>query len=283
MKIVNMLILSLIMSISFVHAQDETMYLMKEGLVIANYKLAEIDSVIFYMPAMPDVTDYNGNVYKTVQIGMQVWMAENLRTTHYTDGTLIELVSGDSNWAGLTAYQKAYCWYNDDSTSYAQIYGALYTWSAAMNGEPGSNDTPSGVQGICPTGWHLPSDAEWQNMEYFLSENGYNYDGTTGGVREKIAKSMASTTGWNLSTGSGDVGNTDYPEYRNKSGFTALPGGSRNPYQGYSINIGRIGYYWSASVFIADAWHRMLSYDGGNVSRSYFLTRAGYSVRCVRN
>ncbi len=110
------------------------------------------------------VTDIDLNVYQTVQIGDQIWMAENLKTTRYADGSDIPLVEGSVEWDALTATGKAYCWY-DNSTTNRDIYGGLYTWSAAMNGAASSEANPSGVQGVCPDGWHLPSDAEWKELE----------------------------------------------------------------------------------------------------------------------
>lgn len=96
------------------------------------------------------------------------------------------------------------------ATENYQTYGVLYNWSAALT--------------ACPEGWHLPSDAEWTQLENYLANNGHNYDGTKGGVGAKIAKSLASETGWNSSSVEGAIGNTGFPEYRNKSGFSALPG-----------------------------------------------------------
>ena len=103
------------------------------------------------------IADIDGNIYNTVLIGTQVWMKENLKTTKYSDGTLIPLVKTNTSWMTIGINDKAYCFYNDDSPN-GNIYGALYTWSAAVNGLIGSASNPSGIQGACPTGWHLPSD-----------------------------------------------------------------------------------------------------------------------------
>src|SRR6056297_3339950 len=113
------------------------------------------------------VQDYDGNWYHTVPIGNQCWMKENMRVTHYEDGTEISHVTGDTEWDNLTETDKAWCYY-DNSDSLGNIYGALYTWAAAMNGAASSNDNPSGVQGVCPDGWHLPSDEEWKELEMEL-------------------------------------------------------------------------------------------------------------------
>lgn len=121
-------------------------------------------------------------------------------------------------------------------------YGVLYNWPAAMAGSAGSTANPSGVQGVCPVDWHLPSNAEWTELENYLADNGYNYDGTTGGGGDKIAKAMASNSGWTVSGNAGAAGNDDYPEYRNKSAFTALPGGGRG-LDGSFFGIGGNGYW----------------------------------------
>ena len=224
----------------------------------------------------------DGNVYQTVKIGNQVWMAENLKTTRYSDGTAIPLVTGSINWDALTATDKAYCWYNDDIANKA-VYGALYTWAAAMNGAVSSTANPSDIQGVCPTGWHLPSDAEWTQMENYLADNGHNYDVTTGGGSAKIAKSLASTSGWTSHSGTGTVGNTDYPAYRNKSGFTALPGGYRS-HHGAFESISNYGYWWSATEFSTNlAWYRLMFYYRSHVYRGNYYKEVGFYVRCVRD
>ncbi|HSA04237.1 MAG TPA: FISUMP domain-containing protein [Tenuifilaceae bacterium] len=228
------------------------------------------------------MTDQDGNVYKTVNIGTQVWMAENLKTTKYADGTPIALVNTTSTWLELTETSKAYCWYNDDIANKTS-YGALYTWAAAMNGAASTSNNPSGIQGVCPTGWHLPSDAEWTQMENYLANNGYNYDGTTGGGFDKIAKSLASTSGWFSSSGEGTVGNTDYPAYRNKSGFTALPGGGRDGEGRFDL-VGSNGYWWSATGYYATyVWVRNLCSLYSDVNILHSTKDRGFSVRCVKD
>jgi uncharacterized protein (TIGR02145 family) len=228
--------------------------------------------------------DGDNNYYPVVQINTQLWMVENLKTTNYSNGTPIPLVNNTTSWAALTDTSKAYCWYNDDIANKA-TYGALYTWAAAMNGAAGTNNNPSGIQGVCPTGWHLPSDAEWTQMENYLADNGYNYDGTTGGGIDKIAKSLTSTSGWNSSSNTGAVGNTDYPAYRNKSGFTALPGGFRSTL-GAFLNIDNYGYWWSARESSTPvAYYRSMGYDYSSETSEDNRTskECGFSVRCIKD
>ncbi len=208
----------------------------------------------------------DGNVYKTVTIGNQTWMAQNL--------AYLPSVVGPGTESYTTPYYYVYD-YNGTNVSTAKAtdhyntYGVLYNWPAALT--------------ACPAGWHLPSDAEWTQLENYLADNGHNYDGTTGGGRSKIAKSLASASGWNSYSGTGAVGNTDYPAYRNKSGFTALPGGVRHN-DGTFHHLGYFGYWWSSTESNTnDAWDRHLYYNDGGVLRYYSGKENGFSVRCVRD
>jgi uncharacterized protein (TIGR02145 family) len=225
------------------------------------------------------VRDYDGNNYKTILIGNQVWMAENLKVTHYADGTPIPHVTGDVNWDTLDYSDKAYCYYDDDSATNAETYGALYTWAAAMNGAASSNSNPSGVQGVCPTGWHLPSDDEWTALENYLIANGYNWDGSTSG--DKTGKSLAASSGWSSSSTTGDVGNDQ--QSNNSTGFRALPGGYRYG-DGTFDGIGSHGYWWSATEnYATSAWSRTMYYSTSNVYSGNNGKVVGISVRCVRD
>lgn len=188
------------------------------------------------------VTDYDGNNYQTILIGDQTWMAENMKATHYSDGTAVPLVENNTMWDALTETGKAYCW-NDNNSTTGETYGALYTWAAAMNGLAGSDINPSGVQGVCPTGWHLPSDSEWKQMEIHLSMTQTEADkegwrGTNEGGKLK----ETGTTYWN----SPNTGAT------NTSGFTALPGGNRYDY-GAFFNVGSSALFWTATDYSVKA------------------------------
>ncbi len=218
------------------------------------------------------VTDYDGNIYPTVLIGSQTWMAENLKTTRYADGSTIPLVEDTSAWNALTTTDKAYSWY-DNSTSNRDTYGGLYTWAAAMNGAGSSSSNPSGIQGVCPSGWHLPSDEEWKELEMYLG----------------MSQAEADDIGWRGSDEGGklkEAGTTHWYDPNigatNESGFTALPGGLR--YDGGSfINLGYYADFWTATEDAASyAWYRGLSYDGADVLRlNYYYKNYGFSVRCV--
>ena len=192
------------------------------------------------------ISDYDGNVYNTVKIGGQIWMAENLKTTKYNNGTDIPLVTDNTAWANLTT--PAYCWYNNNS-SYKDTYGALYNWYTVNTGN------------LCPSGWHVPSDAEWTTLIDYLG-------GEPGGKLKET-----DTTHWH----SPNIGAT------NESGFTALPGGVRDV-SGMFGNIGYYGYWWSATEDGTDlAWYRDMTYNGSYVARYNTHKKLGFSVRCVRD
>ena len=223
-----------------------------------------LTGIISYAQCGTDsIQDYDGNWYHTTPIGNQCWLKENMRTTHFNDGTPIPHVINKSDWDDLTRTDKAYCWYDNDSITYADSTGALYTWAAAMNGAVSSDSNPSGVQGICPDGWHLPSDDEWDEIENFLSKDGHS--GSEG-------TALKATTGWD----SDGNGTDDY-------GFTALPGGYRFD-DGSFIGIGYFGYWWSATEYLAtSAWNRYLYYGDSDLNRLGNHKEVGFSVRCVRD
>ncbi len=202
----------------------------------------------------------DGNVYQTEIIGNQEWMAENLAYLPY--------VSGPGTGSQTTPYYYVYGYFGTDvnaakATSKYTTYGVLYNWPAAMAGSASSSSNPSGVQGVCPVGWHLPSDAEWTELiDYMGGES------VAGG---KLKES--GTMHWN----SPNTGAT------NETGFTALPGGSRINFGVFNY-VGSYGYWWSATESGAsDAWSRYMSYGGSNAFRNYYTKELGYSVRCVRD
>ena len=205
-------------------------------------------------------------VYKTVTIGEQVWMAENL--------AYLPSVVGPATESYTTPYYYVYDYDGTNvnaakATDNYNIYGVLYNWPAALT--------------ACPDGWHLPSDAEWTQLENYLADNGHNYDGSTGGGSEKIAKSLATDSGWDNSINEGAVGNTDYPAYRNKSGFSALPGGRRYG-DGMFGNVSESGDWWSSTVPTQySAWGRYLAYIFVFVDRFDYHRDYGFSVRCLRD
>ncbi|MBN1925648.1 MAG: hypothetical protein JW798_07430 [Prolixibacteraceae bacterium] len=222
----------------------------------------------------------DGTHYDAVKIGNQIWMAENLAYLPSVN----QVADGSEDVAGSYYYVYGYdgtVVADAKATANYTTYGVLYNWTAAMNGEASSAANPSGVQGVCPTGWHLPSDAEWTTLEDYLIANGYNYDGTTTG--NKIAKSLATATGWFSSTNVGAVGNSDYTEKQNSTSFSALPGGGRLEY-GCFGNVGSNGGLWSATMNGSSiAFYRFLNYNNSGVNRVANNLEYGFSVRCVRD
>ena len=256
-------------SLGVLQAQNDTMYIYKSGTV-GKKAIADIDSIIFYKANAPGtaltVTDFDGNTYKTVTIGTQTWFAENLRTTSYKDGTPIPTVNDATAWTALST--GAQCTYNT-TTDVDTItkFGRLYNWYAVSYAT------------LCPTGWHVPSDVDWNILQNYLIANGYNYDGTI--TDNKIAKSIAATTDWALNATIGTVG---YERTTNNStGFTALPGGGRSNSGAFSSIVSN-GYWWSSTeINTNDADYRNLYYDNSNLYNDYVNKVSGFSVRCLRN
>jgi len=205
----------------------------------------------------------DSKTYKWVKIGEQVWMSENLNYT----GSEIKHITDNDEWENNSDYDGWSYFHNSDSLG--KIYGALYQWEAAKK--------------ACPAGWHLPTDEEWMQLENYLIENGYSYDGVIG--NSYIAKSLSSTTGWSMTSGNqGAVGNSDFPEYRNKTGFSALPGGCRDYRNGRFFNLSRLGFWWSATEYDSDnIYTSSLDYSTTEIYHYNYLKSSGFPVRCVRD
>jgi len=227
------------------------------------------------------VTDTEGNIYKTLQIEIstqgskgleasqtstQTWMAENLRSTKYNDDTPIPYEPDPINWEQP---EPRFTWYNGNESTAAHkaTYGGLYNWYAVNTHK------------LCPKGWHVPSDEEWQIFGRFLMANGFNYDGTIGETYpNKLAKSLSAKTGWSSSSNVGAPGNTDYPEQRNVTGFSALPGGFVFFSLGYQrINLS--GFWWSSDAGIVN-----IDFADSAVNTQNNASKLnGGSIRCVKD
>jgi len=215
------------------------------------------------------VTDIDGNHYDGVQIGTQCWMKQNLRVTKYANGTSITL-------DGSTSSSTPYRYYPNGNASNVSTYGYLYNWPAAMNGATTSSSNPSGIQGVCPAGWHLPSDAEWTQLtNYVSSQSSYLCNANV----SYIAKAMASTSCWNSDDGTCTVGNT--PSANNATGFGAVPAGA---YYGSYEGFGDYAILWSATEG-GGTNARLLSlyYNDVGVGRGSGPKSNGFSVRCLRD
>jgi len=220
-----------------------------------------------------EVSDVEDNTYSTVQIGTQCWFAENLITTTYRGGASI-----GTDFSGTTG---AYDCSGD--VGFCTNYGPKYNWYATQG---------TGDNSICPEGWSVPTNDQWTTMENYLIANGYNYDGTTTG--NKIAKALAidqtpeawdsGNYNWRIDAGTGVPGNTDYPTYRNKSGFSALAGG-------YCTNslfyTGKQHYadFWTSSVdgsgdaYYKEIWWREIDLKTITTANK----NTGFSVRCIKD
>ncbi|MBO4646206.1 MAG: fibrobacter succinogenes major paralogous domain-containing protein [Bacteroidales bacterium] len=215
------------------------------------------------------VTDIDGNVYDAVQIGDHVWMVQNLRTTRYANGDDIPAGSMDS-------YSEPYRYVPDNDEGNVPNYGYLYNWPAVMHGAASSNTNPSEVQGICPDGWHVPSDAEWTQLTDFVSAQSQFQCNSNS---SNIAKALAGTMGWNSSTITCAVGNT--PSDNNTTGFSGLPAGY---YDGNYGGFGDNANFWSATKLDnSHAHRRSLRYSSASVSRTSPTLHYSLSVRCVRD
>ena len=241
-------------------------------------------------PAAPTVTDHEGNVYATVQIGQQCWMRDNLRTT--TSPSTGTYLIPDTN-ATYTYTGKQARWYRNDSATYALMnYGLLYNWNAAVDtfntayGETSvitssyyavSVTFNSRRRGVCPVGWHLPSQGEWMDLFQYVG-NQSNY--LCGNNSNYIAKALASTTGWSSSTNNCAVGNT--PGSNNATGFSAVPAGFHSVSSFYSS--GDITYFWSSTRYSSsNAYGYYLGRSYADVDGGVYGKGVVYSVRCLRD
>jgi len=207
------------------------------------------------------VTDVDGNVYQTVKIGNQWWMAENLKVTHYRNGNPIPMVTDNDEWENCSA--GAYCVYDND-ISHMETYGCLYNFFAVDDSRK-----------IAPSGWHVPTDEEWKTLEIYLgmSQSEANNTGWRGTDQGKKLKSISD---WPHGSGGGT----------NESGFTAIPAGSRFEGGNYT-NKDLYADFWTSSPSeydLAEAWCRFLDCDYDGIFRtSYFRKIRGVAVRCVKD
>jgi len=207
------------------------------------------------------VKDIDGNEYKTITIGTQVWMAENLRVTHYSNGDPIPNVKDGDAWDNQTT--GAYCSYNNtiilDSIA---TFGYLYNWYTCVD-----------ERGLCPDGWHVPTDEEWTTLAVYLDngDNAFDQYGSNGVVGGRLKE--AGTTHWLI-----------YNRADNSSGFTALPGGFRVHDDGLFQHNGLIGFFWSSTLYadVLPFTRSMSSYYTG-VVRQTSHNEIGMSVRCVKD
>jgi uncharacterized protein (TIGR02145 family) len=193
------------------------------------------------------VTDIDGNTYRTIVIGEQEWMAENLNVNHYANGDPIPNVTDNAQWAGLTT--GAWCYYNNDP-AYECPYGALYNWFVTID-----------ARNVCPTGWHVPTDSEWTILTNYLGG-----EAVAGGKMKSFG-----TTYW------------DSPNNwaTNETGFSGLPSGSR--LFGFE-NLSVFFSLWSSTESNASkAWHRRVTSDSGDIASGNPNKESGLAIRCLRD
>jgi uncharacterized protein (TIGR02145 family) len=210
--------------------------------------------IIFLLPnnltaQTQSLSDVDGNIYKTVRIGIQIWMAENLKTTKFNNNKVIPNISSNTSWTDRTA--PAYCWYDNDELKYKDSYGALYNWYAANSHK------------LCPTGWHVPTRRDFIVLEFTLND---------GDVKVGAKLKETGTTHWSSPN---DIAT-------NESGFTALPAGLRFSMGDFRY-LGTFAGWWSIdeSELHDSIWG---IYSGNNAFYEFPAARdVGLAVRCVKD
>jgi uncharacterized protein (TIGR02145 family) len=204
-----------------------------------------------------DIMDADGNIYHTVYIGTQIWMAENLKTTKFNDSSKIALVTSNNTW--ITTKSPAYCWYNNDTANKA-LYGALYNWYAV------------GTKKLCLSGWHVPDHDEYKALEIYLGMTQIQAD-TWGWRGTDQGTKLKNTYGWK------DGGNGT-----NSSRFSALAGGYRWAETGAFFDLGMLSYWWTSSENNAtEGLYRRLDYNQSMVYSQGVKKQGGKYIRCIKN
>lgn len=268
---VLLLLLMSVLTIFWMHSHHAD----AEEMLQKRFRAGELDGRP--CPDAPTVTDIDGNTYTTVQIGCQCWMRENLRTTRYPDGTPVPI-----DTAKYSDYEPYRYYPNHDKENVA-AYGYLYNWSAVMGKEAPSDANPSGVQGLCPDGWHLPSMPEFNDLELHVSSIAHYVCDNEG---SHIGKALADTSSW-------DEYFSEEPHLQhspghdrasnNATGFSALPAG--DVIGGVDNYFHQSAYFWTSSEFSSfQAPYRYVDHDMPVFGINYDShKRTGRSVRCVKN
>lgn len=253
---------------SVLFAQNDTLYFMKDGQIAGKYNvLTQIDSIIFYKPDIVEpptqytfVDERDGTEYTYVVIGQQSWMSQNLR--------YLPEVSSPSTGSLTDPHYYVYGYYGTDveaakNTENYHTYGVLYNWEAAMNGQESNEDNPVAVQGVCPTGWHLPNNEEWMQL--------INYSGGMINAGGKLKEE--GTEHWEAP----NAGAT------NETGFTAVAAGFRSTsgtFSGLLIN----NFLWtSTSADDSKAWYVAIFAVMPQIDNYVYNKNSGFTVRCVKN
>lgn len=237
---------------------------------------------VYYINANTDLyfdfvlcQDADAYKYPVTTIGSVTYMAENLHTSKYNNNSPIPEVTDNTEWGALITGGR--CYFDNDSATYVSDYGALYNFAAVNTGN------------LCPIGWHIPTETEWQDLLIYLQNNGFNYTGfidtdNDHTTNNYTSKSLSATSLWTTTDVVGTPGNTDNPNYRNRSGFSAIGAGMRNPSIGNVTNLERVGKYWSSTIFnegYAKGLSIQFDIEGANIGND--TKTYGQSVRCVKN
>lgn len=220
------------------------------------------------------LTDFDGNKYETVILGTQEWMAENLKTTSLNDGSPLAYVPDDDEWDGYLFFEDSvisnrdsYCWYENNRTvALSKKYGALYNWLAVA------------TEKLCPAGWHVSTDEEWNTLVDYISQEGYT---------DSEAMALKTVIGWNKNATEGNI-EGDFYNGNDTYGFSAVPGGHRSP-DGLFHNAGDGGaggqtFWWTASVKNPGVpVFRYIRDGSGTVGSDEMIYHAGMSIRCVKD
>ena len=234
-----------------------------QDAVTKSYLITQIAQLQSQITALQNT---NITPLSNVTIGTQIWSTSNLDVITYRDGTPIPQVTDPSQWGNLTT--GAWCYYNNDPTN-DPTYGKIYNWYAVAGIHDNDPNTPN--KSLAPSGWHVPSDNEWNTLINFLDSNA-NGGLTIPNVAGSAMKEIGTTHWFSPNTGA-----------TNTSGFSGLPGGYRfvdGTFAGMGIN----GYWWSSSENgVGGAWYRNLNFESTNASKIGQGKVLGYSVRCIRD
>lgn len=251
-----------------------TTYYVRAYAVLKSTTVYSAENDFTTRPAAEDmVMDADGNIYRTVKIGDQVWMAENLKSTMYSDRTPVPFVEDSARWFHFTRESLGYCWYGNVET-HGYVYGALYSWPAATRAFDGISTIEEGVQGICPDGWHLPSDNEWKELELYLG----------------MTPEEAGAVKWRGSDQGGRLKYEGIESWKapnsgasNEVGFNALPGGYRHGGAMF-LGVSETARFWTSTQRgYGYAWYRAVDFDRTDVYKDFSGVYRGHSVRCVKD
>lgn len=264
-------LITVIMILSVVAQSQTIMRIHQSNGTVLQIPLNSIDSITYaiisigelptFNPALTygSLNDIDGNTYKTIQIGSQTWMAENLRTTKYRNGTIIPQITDNIAWQN--DINGGWNFYNNNSNN-NYPYGKLYNWYAVAN----SNK-------ICPEGWHIPTDNEWNIL---ISGLDPSFTAVISGTQSDSAGGKLKSTGIQFWLNPNE-------DATNSTGFSGLPGGYRL-FGGSFDHIGKLGFWWSATDYDSNyAWARFLHYNDGAVDRLGNSKPSGLSVRCLKD